>query len=77
NGGDDAAVGVRRRAHEAPLQAEAADEALALFVEYEFEPQSGCVARAATEAMVGDLLLLNFVTVNSFVPGHVVKMNES
>src|SRR5271157_4537014 len=77
NGGDDSAVSVRRRTNEAPLQAEAADEALALLVENKLQPESGFVGGAATKTVVGELLFLYLVTMNSFVPGHVVKMNES
>src|SRR5271157_5655714 len=77
NGGNDSAVSVRRRTNEAPLQAEAADEALALLVENKLQPESGFVGGAATKTVVGELLFLYLVTMNSLVAGHVVKMNES
>src|SRR5271157_1291142 len=75
NGGDDPAVGVRRWADKAPLQTKAADEALVLLVENKLQPESGFVGGAATKTVVGELLFLYLVTMNSFVPGHVVKMN--
>ena len=62
-------MGVRRRANKPPLQPESADETLLLLVEHKLQPESGLVARTATEAMVGDLLFLYLVTVNSLVPG--------
>src|ERR1019366_9349126 len=77
NGGDDAAVGVRRRPHKAPLQTEAADKALALLVEHKLQPEARLVGRAASEAIIGVLLFLYLVTVNSFVPGHGTKMKQS
>src|SRR5271157_3289535 len=77
NSGDDPAVSVRRRTNEAPLQTKAADEALVFLVENELQPETGFVGGTATKAIVGELLFPDLVTMNSFVPGHVVKMNES
>src|ERR1019366_452097 len=65
------------RPDKAPLQAKAAEEALALLVEHKLQPESGFVDGAATEAIVGVLLFLYLVTVNFFVPGHVHKMKQS
>ncbi len=67
-------MSVARRADEALLQLEMADKALVLLVEDELQPQPGLVGGAATEAVVGDLLLLDLVTMNSFVLGHGTKM---
>src|SRR5271157_6510556 len=67
---------MRRRPDEAALQAEAADETLAFLVEHKLQAQSGVVGGPATEAIVGELLLLDLVTVNSLVACHVLKMNE-
>jgi hypothetical protein len=53
-----------------------ADEALALLVQNKLQPQSGFVAGTATEAVVGDLLLFYFMTVDAFVLGHVPKMEQ-
>src|ERR1035437_3452417 len=77
DGGDDASVGMGWRPDEAPLQAKAADEALALLVENKLQSESGCVGGTATEAIVGVLLFLYLVTVNFSVPGHVHKMKQS
>ena len=68
---------MRRRTNKPPLQTEAADETLLLLVEYKLQPESGFVTRTATEAVVGDLLFLYLVTVNSLVPGHVVSMKHN
>ncbi len=75
-GGDDAAVGVGRRPDKAALQPEATNEALALLIEDELQAEPGFVAGAATEAVIGELLLFYRVTMNAFVARHVVKMNE-
>src|SRR5271167_2269890 len=77
NSGDDPAMGVRRRTNKAPRQTKAADEALALLVENKLQPESGVVGGTATEAIVGELLFLELVTVDSLVPGHVVRMRQS
>jgi hypothetical protein len=77
DGGDDASVGMGWRPNKAPLQAKAADEALAFLVEHKLQPEPGVVGRAAAEAIVGVLLFLYLVTVNSFVPGHETKMKQT
>lgn len=77
DGGDDAPMGVRRRANKAPLQTKATDKALLRFVEDEFQPQSGFAVRTATKAPVGELLLLYLMTMNSLMPGHGVSMKQS
>src|SRR5580704_4466902 len=74
--GDDAAVGMPRRADKALLQPEVANKALALLVEDKLHPQPRFVAGAATEAVVDGLLLVNLMAVNSFVLGHVLKMRQ-
>jgi hypothetical protein len=66
-----------RRPNETPLQAKAADEALALLVENKLQPESGLVGRTAAEAIVRELLFLYLVTMNFLVPGHVHKMKQS
>src|SRR5271165_1154714 len=70
-------MGVRRRANKAALQTESADEALLLLVEHKLQPETSFVGGPTTKAIVGELLFLHLMTVNSFVPGHVVKMNET
>ncbi len=76
DGGDDAAMSVARRPDEAVLQLKVADKALAWLVENKLQSQAAFVAGTATEAVVSDLLLLYFVTVNAFVLGHGTKMRH-
>src|ERR1700722_5849001 len=77
DGGDDAAVRVRRRSDKTPLQTKTADKALTFLVENKLQLQSGLIARAATKAMVGELLRLYLVAGNSFVTEHVLRMRQS
>jgi len=77
NGGDNASMGVRWRAYKTPLQTKAADKALLVFVEDELQLQSSFAVRTASEAPVGELLPLYLMTMNSFLPGHVVSMKQS
>ena len=65
DGGDDATMGVRRRPDKTPLQTKVADKALAFLVERKLQPQAGFVAGTATKAIVGELLFLYLVTMNS------------
>jgi hypothetical protein len=68
---------MRRRADKPPLQAKAANEALALFVEHKLQAQTSLVSRAAAKAIVSELLLLYLVTVNFLVLGHEIKMKQT
>src|ERR1019366_8939314 len=77
DGGDDASVSMGWGPDKAPLQAKAAEEALAFLVEHKLQPESGFVGRAATEAIVSELLFLYLVTMNFLVPGHGTKMKQS
>src|ERR1035437_873174 len=77
DGGDDASVGMGRGPDKAPLQAKAAEEALAFLVEHKLQPESGLVGGTATEAIVSELLSLYLVTMNFLVPGHVHKMKQT
>ena len=74
---DDASMGMGWRPDETPLKAKAAEEALAFLVENKLQPESGFVGRAATEAIIGELLFLYLVTMNFLVPGHVHKMKQT
>ena len=68
---------MRGRTNESPLQPESANEALVFLVEYKLQPETGFVGGTTTKAIVGKRLFLYLMTMNSFVPGHVVKMNET
>ena len=70
-------MGVSGRADKSALQAKAADESLACFVQNELQLQAGSVLRAATKALVPINTLFDLMSVDRLVPGHVTKMKQS
>ena len=76
DGGDDASVGSATAGPRSARQLEIADESLMVLVEVKLQVQSAFVGGTATEAVVAVNALLDFVSGDGLVAGHVTKMND-